>query len=60
MRRATLWLLGVPFVLLAAFGGCRLLPAQTSGATNSAGNALQQRPLPVTTARGMRNHVREH
>ncbi len=50
MRRAALWLLGVPLVLLAAFGGYRLLPAQTSGATNSAGKALQQRPLPVTTA----------
>jgi membrane fusion protein, multidrug efflux system len=47
MRRAALWLLGVPFVLLAAFGGYRLLPAQTRG---SAGNVLQQRPLPVTTA----------
>ena len=35
--------------MLAAFGGYRL-PAQTSGATNSAGNALQRRPLPVITA----------
>jgi hypothetical protein len=42
MRRAALWLLGVPLVLLAAFGGYRLLPAQTSGATNSTGKALQQ------------------
>jgi multidrug efflux system membrane fusion protein len=50
MKRAALWLLGLLIVLLAAFAGYSFLSPQTGGATTSAGNAPQQRPLPVTAA----------